>query len=367
LSEKRVISDIEHLTPDRLTKIFKKKGIISNGRVTKILKKKSQQTISSNVHFLEVEFFKDAQMISSSLEIVVKITRTQGLVKFLGKLEVDFYNIIAENMDNMPIPICYDAAYSKITGWGHKILEDLSLTHETIPEIFPPPKQYCEMTIDTLAELHAFWWDHQKLKDFSKNSHVLYTFKEGSFNEKDILNWFDDQKKLLNQLTNLLGDRLSEKTKEMLNTIFAKFPQLISERLKKKNLTIIHGDAHFFQFFHPKDIDNKNNKAILSDWMMWSVGVGAQDLAYMIGIFLFPKSRHIIEKYLLKRYHHNLVKYGIKNYSWDDFWQDYRLFNLLNIYRCVWWRNIGSPVWWLYLNTTMLNIEDLNCMELLDD
>jgi len=363
MKENKVITDIEQLTPEWLTEIFKKKGIISNGRVTKILKKKSQKTISSNVHFLEVEFFKDAQMISSSLGIVVKITKSAGL---WGKLEVDFYNIIAENMDNMPIPICYDGVYSEITGWGHKMLEDLSPTHETIQGISPPPKRYCEMTIDTLAELHAFWWDHKKLEKFLKNSHVLYTFKEGSFNENDIFKWFDDQKRLLNRLTNQFGDRISEKTIEMLNSILAKFPQLVYKRLKKENLTIIHGDAHFWQFFHPKDSDNKKNKSILSDWMMWSVGVGAQDLAYLIGTSLFPNSRHIIEKYLIKRYHNNLVEHGIENYSWDDCWYDYRLFNLLNIYRGIWWWNVGHPVWWLGLNKAILNIEDLNCMELLE-
>jgi len=272
-------------------------------------------------------------------------------------------------MDNMPIPICYDAGFSDTTGWGHKILEDLSPTHETmlLPLSLPPPKRYCEIAIDTLAELHAFWWDPQKLKKFLKNSHVFYTFKEGSFNENDIFKWFDDQKNLLSKLTNQLGDRISEKKKEMFNTILAKFPQLVYERLEKGNLTIIHGDAHFGQFFFPKDIDDKNYKVLLSDWMMWSVGVGVQDLAYMIGMFLFPYNRHMIEKDLLKRYHNKLVEYGIETYSWDDCWFDYRLFNLLNIYRVIWWWNISHPVWWPALNTAILNIEDLNCMELLDD
>ena len=375
LSGKRVISDIKQLTPERLTEIFKKKGIISDGKVTNILKKSSQQTTTSNVHFLELEYFKDTQTELISLEIAVKLTRSTGSVKLLGKLEVEFYNIIAETMNKMPIPICYDAAFSRITGWGHKILENLSQTHETISlplnVYLPPQRRYCEMAIDTLAELHAFWWDHQKLKAFSKHAHVLYTYKENSFNEKSIIAWFNNQKIRLKQLLNLLGDRIGKKTKEMLTIIFLKFPQVANARLKKENLTVIHGDAHFWQFFYPKNIDDVKCKAILSDWMMWSVGVGGQDLAYMIGMFLFPKNRHMMEKELIKRYHNNLVKFGVNNFSWDECWYDYRLFNLLNIYRVVWWWSVVSytldyPFWWGTFNTAMLNIEDLNCMELLE-
>ncbi|MHA2183268.1 MAG: phosphotransferase, partial [Promethearchaeota archaeon] len=350
--------------------IFRRKGIISEGKVIKIIEKKSQQTTTSMVHFLELQYSKDEQIEPVSLEIVVKITKLTGSVKILGDLESKFYSIIAESMDKKPIPLCYDAASSSITGLSHKILENLSNTHEAIPLYLnfhlPPSKRYCEMAIDSLAELHAFWWDHPKLKDFLKYSHVFYTFKEASFNEQDIFNWFDDQKILLKRFLDFLGDRINGKTKEWYNRISSKFPQVANERLKKGNLTVIHGDAHFWQFFYPKDIDNEKYKAILSDWQFWSIGVGAQDLAYMIGMFLYPENRDMMEKELIKRYHNNLVKFGVKNYSWDECWDDYRLFNLLNIYRILWWWNIGVRYWWAQLNTSMYTIEDLNCMELLE-
>jgi len=44
-----------------LTRIFKNKGYLSQGKVTKIIKKKSQETITSFVHFLELNFSTDAQ------------------------------------------------------------------------------------------------------------------------------------------------------------------------------------------------------------------------------------------------------------------------------------------------------------------
>jgi len=95
LKEKRVISDIDQLTIERLTKILKKKRIIRNEKVTKIIKKSSEQTTTSMLHFLEVKFSSDPQTEPASLEIAVKIT------KFFGKGEVKFYNIVAKTMKKM--------------------------------------------------------------------------------------------------------------------------------------------------------------------------------------------------------------------------------------------------------------------------
>ena len=367
---KGVITDIEQLTPEWLTNIFKKKGYLSNGKVTKIIKKNSLETVTSNVHFLELNFSNDDLTEAASPEIVVKIPKSGDFAKFVGKHETKFYNIVAETMNNMPIPICYDAAFSEETGGSHIILNNLSKTHKEILNYapIPPSKRYCDRAIDCLAEIHAFWWDDQKLKDFSKYAYVFYTFKENSFNEKEIFNWFQNQNGNLERFLKLLGDRISDKRKELFKTVFSLYPQLAYERIKKENITVIHADAHFWNFFYPKDIENEKNKALLIDWQSWGIGVGCQDLAYMIGLFMYPEGRRLIEKVLIKRYHNDLLKFGVKNYSWDECWYDYRLGALLNLYRIVWWWSVNAPpiVWWDRLEKSFLTLEDLNCLELLE-
>jgi hypothetical protein len=113
LKENKVIVNIEQLTPERLTRIFKNKGYLNQGKVSKIIKKNSQESLSSNLHFLEINFSNNAQTIPVSTEIVVKIPKR--LAKFYGKHEAKFYGIIADTMDEMPIPTCYDAVHSNIT------------------------------------------------------------------------------------------------------------------------------------------------------------------------------------------------------------------------------------------------------------
>jgi hypothetical protein len=114
-------------------------------------------------------------------------------------------------------------------------------------------------------------------------------------------------------------------------------------------------------------MENENSRAILSDWQAWSIGVGCQDLAWMIGM-LYPESRNTMEKDLIKHYHNDLTKLGIKKYSWDECWCDYKLFILLNLYRIVWlWdMNYYPSIWWPHLENSIYTLEDLNCMELLE-
>ncbi len=374
---KGVITDIEQLTPDWLTNIFKKKGYLSNGKVTKIIKKNKQETLTAGVYFLELNFSNNAQTELASSEIVVKISKPNDIK---GRYEANYYNFVAKMMNDMPIPICYDAAYSEETGLSHIILENISDTHREVSDWgwpLSPSKQYCEKAIDCIAELHAFWWDHSKLKDLTKYTSVFYNWTMASFNEKEILSWFKMvQNKYLKQFLEFLEDKISDKRIELIKTVFSLYPQLAYERIKKENITVTHGDAHFYNFFYPKDIANGKLKTYLIDWQFWALGVGCQDLAYMIGMFLSPEIRTMMEKELIKRYHNNLVKFGVKNYSWDECWFDYKFSALLNLYR-----NLGNWVWCLerdFLNSlwypiektkleiSLLTIEDLNCMELLE-
>ena len=75
-----------------------------------------------------------------------------------------------------------------------------------------------------------------------------------------------------------------------------------------------------------------------------------------------------MEKDLVKRYHNNLLKFGVKNYSWDDCWYDYKLGALLNLYKIVnyWYWEAPPFLWWYALERIFLTVEGLNCKEILE-
>ena len=55
--------------------------------------------------------------------------------------------------------------------------------------------------------------------------------------------------------------------------------------------------------------------AILFDWSMWAIGVGVQDLLYMIGIIMSSNEREMMEIDFVKHYYNNLIKFGVENYK----------------------------------------------------
>ena len=371
MKEHKVITNIEQLTPEWLTNIFKNKGYLNQGKVTKIIKKNSKEANSSNVHFLELNFSNNAQMELTSPEIVVKIPKLTYLPNyFVGKHEVKYYNIVAEMMNEMPLPTCYHAAYSEETGLSHIIFKNLSDTHTEWLEEWPATLKihYIGKAIDCLAEFHAFWWDHPKLKELSKHSFMFYTFKENSFNEKEIISWFKKENQALNRMLKILGDQISVKQKELFETVFSRYPKVAYERIKKEEITVLHGDAHQWNYYYPTDIENEKSKVILSDWQFWSIGVGGQDLSFMMGLWWPPEARSLLEKELIKRYHNSLINFGVKNYSWDECWYDYRFGALLNLYKVVyyWVQEYPPSTFWPCLKYSFHTIEDLNCIELLE-
>jgi thiamine kinase-like enzyme len=50
--------------------------------------------------------------------------------------------------------------------------------------------------------------------------------------------------------------------------------------VKGKNLTLLHGDAHLWNLYYPKDPET--DRIILFDWETIKRGLGAYDLAYLL-------------------------------------------------------------------------------------
>ena len=60
------------------------------------------------------------------------------------------------------------------------------------------------------------------------------------------------------------------------------------------------------------------------DWQGLLVSTGLQDVAYLLTQNLDPELRRKNERELVKHYHSELVKNGVKGYSYEQCWNDYR-------------------------------------------
>jgi hypothetical protein len=60
------------------------------------------------------------------------------------------------------------------------------------------------------------------------------------------------------------------------------------------------------------------------DWQSMVVGSPLSDVAYFLGASLLPEVRRPIEQELVREYHAGLLAAGVRDYSWEQCWTDYR-------------------------------------------
>ena len=356
-----VITDVEQVTPDWLTSVLGANGHLDQERVTAVEPRSSRQTVISTIHHLELRYSANTSE-QSPAKLFLKISKPgfdSEIAARFGKKESEYYNVIARTMNDPPSATCYDAAFSADTGKSHVLLADLSETHFQTDWPLPPTKPYCEEVLDRLAKFHAFWWDHPELG----NSIGKFP-SSGSIDE-----YIQSMEKKFAGFVDFLDDRLSAERRHLYERVLATAPGVwkarIRERSDGKDLTLIHGDAHFWNCLHPRQLDQA--KPYIIDWQCWRIDTATDDLAYMIGLHWYPERRRALERNLLRTYHDKLLIYGVKNYDWEACWRDYRLSAIGNLFVPIWqWSaKLWPVIWWPHLERAMLAFEDLDCRELL--
>ncbi|MFT7246900.1 MAG: aminoglycoside phosphotransferase (APT) family kinase protein [Candidatus Azotimanducaceae bacterium] len=67
-----------------------------------------------------------------------------------------------------------------------------------------------------------------------------------------------------------MGDRMSEPRRTLVTQILERIPILLKQHAAEATRqTLIHGDAHFWNFLIPKD---SSASPILIDWQSWEIG-----------------------------------------------------------------------------------------------
>jgi thiamine kinase-like enzyme len=357
------ITDVEQVNPEWLTQVLRKKGVLTQGQVTAVHKKPSQTTLTSLIFRLEASYSNDAPASAPSC-LLLKMSGPDVdavLSSMPGKTEIAFYTTVADAMSDPPTVRCYDAAYSPETGESHLLLADVSDTHFQTEWPLPPAKQHCEQVMACVAKFHAFWWEHPRL---GKDIGQLPTAEA----IKEILGNIE---RMAHEFVDFLGDRLSVDRRQVYEKVLAALPRLLSHHIGArltagKTCTLVHGDAHFWNFLYPHDADK--DKVYLIDWQSWGIGIGTDDLAYMIALHWYPERRRAMERALISRYHQELMRHGVANYTWPECWFDYRVSATFNLFVPAgqWSLKIPAAIWWPHLERALCAFQDLRCDELLE-
>jgi thiamine kinase-like enzyme len=337
---------------DHLTEILRRSGVLDAGRVEEVVVESSRPLLASRVLRLRLSYDRPADAPSSLILKTGLPSQVDGRAG-IGRREVEFYTRVAAAMPPQLVPRCFEAVWDP-EAW-HLLLEDLSLSHDIAAEWpLPPSVEQCERILDTIARLHAAWWDNPRL-----GASIEIRPDAESVNQH--VQWLAAQFKVF---ADRLGDRLSSDRRAFYEQFLDVAPRASVGRLIQRGLTLVHGDAHVWNFFLPRD---GGNDVRLFDWDSWRIGTASTDLAYMMATHWSPERRHRMERALLDRYHGALQTHGVSGYDRRALDDDYRWSVLWQIMTPVWQAALHLPplIWWHHLERIFAAVDDLGCRELL--
>jgi tRNA A-37 threonylcarbamoyl transferase component Bud32 len=272
-----------------------------------------------------------------------------------GRHEVEFYRAMQSQPQSVSIPLIYSAEVDDANA-SHIIMQDLSDSHIQKPLPIPPSIRHCELIVESLAKLHAQWWNAPLL---GVQLGTRYTEQEAIASEKRLLDTFP-------HFVDYLGDALLPAQRRKYEKVLASdLLRRLSKRLiDQHNVTVVHGDVHTGNVLLPK---YESDPVVLIDWHRWSIDLGTFDLAFMIALHWSAARRAILEKALVRHYYEMLVEHGVSDYTWDACWDDYRAEVIVTMLIPIGQYRRGSPpgVIWFGLQDSWAAVEDLECEALL--
>ncbi|MEP7188971.1 MAG: aminoglycoside phosphotransferase family protein [Roseiflexaceae bacterium] len=352
-----VLTSIDQATPAWLTGVLCRDGYLLSGEVQSIkVRRIFTEQLASISYFLAVAYSDDATPAAPT-RLFLKLPRSNlgpGVAAAIGEKEVCMYQALAEHQRELPIIQCYDAVYDSARGAYHILLDDLSDTHDQPAWHLEIAERYITQTVDCLAQFHAYWWEHPRLGAIAGVLPALATMQAEIQRLQGAFAGFAD----------VAGDRLSAEDRGIYEAILTALPALWRQRTNPRGQTLVHGDAHFWNFLYP--LDSQRHHTCILDWQLSHICPSTQDLAYAI-VLRYPHRTPAIERGLLTRYYDRLLLYGVPNYSWEACWNDYRrqaaeqvLFPL----RC-WMSGLPTDFWNVFLQRPLTAFRDLGCAEVL--
>jgi hypothetical protein len=338
---------------DVITEALRRSGVLgAAAAVGNVTVESVRPTILSRIFRLRLAYDGSAGAAPSSLILKTVLPERANSTWRAGRQEVAFYRDVAAGMAAGHVPRCFDAQWDAASNDWHLLLEDLTDSH-TAPTAWPlpPTETQCEQIMDARARCHAAWWNDSRLG-----------VSIGVPRDPEAI------PRMLADLARHLAAiamHLPSERRALYERLFAVAPGLLQASYRdRRNLTLIHGDAHVWNCFMPR---GGGDDVRLFDWDSWRLGVAATDLAYMMAIHWYPDRRRHLERRLLDRYHATLLASGVHGYDREALALDYRWAVLWQITTPLWQAAYAIPplIWWNNMERVLLAVDDLACADLL--
>lgn len=301
---------VEEITPEWIDHALKEGGFLKDACVKSIEKKVigDAKGFLSSVVRVGIEYDSDEKTAPAS--VVVKIEPEEGGFKDFGdelnafQREIRFYKDVASGL-SIRLPKLYYAvdtppAYSMV-------MEDLSY-YTPGDQVVGMHERQVMTTVEEIARIQARYWNNEALEelDWMPDTNDMsrdYADKWESFVEHFGYCLSDEGRKLCGKLAQHIGWK-------------------DAQRLKRQK-TIVHSDLREDNLLFPPE--DSGDPILILDWQLAIKGIGAFDVARLLGGSELPVERKGHQLAVLKRWYDTLVACGVTNYSWEEALYDFRL------------------------------------------
>ena len=337
--------------PLELTTALREAGTLTQGEVTTLRITEQRKTAVSYLRWLEVDYSPTSSpALPGRLLLKWPIEQSNVLER---SAETGFYRDVAPTLSSPPIARCLATApASSAEQW--LLLEDLRSTHDCPPWPERPSDHEVRAAVGVLGRLHARWWHDSSHDSTLGEPHTLAS----------VHNMVGDIAAHLPAFVDALGDDLSPHDRQLLESVFSSGLKPWLRLAEPRHLTLIHGDAHTWNFLFPR---TGKGTPYLIDWQTWHRDVGARDLAFMIALHWDRAIRQRLERSLLESYHKELEEAGIATYPFEELLLDYRRCVVRNLtFPIIFWsRGFPRDNWRYRLDCALDAFKDMACEELL--
>ena len=239
-----------------------------------------------------------------------EIQRQMVITTGMGRREARFYDTLTDN-----VPVRTAASYA--TAWTDDgsgywmLIEDLAASGCSFPSWRDPDQEgVAAGTLDTLARLHAGFWESPRLQE------------EFPWIERPMRSDFAPV--LVQSGLEQFGDEMPAAFHELAR-IYVEHTEAVNDLMDEGPKTLIHGDAHLGNLF----LDGA--EVGLLDWACTCRAPGLRDVGYFLCNSIDAELRRDREHDLVRGYLEALAKAGAPAPSFDDAFMRYRRYAL-----CAW-------------------------------
>lgn len=254
---------------------------------------------------------------SGPQSVIVKLptdappNRAIGMAFKFYEREGRFYSDLGNEV-GLPVPLCHLAHTEPEHEEFVLVLEDLRHFAQT-DQATGASLEHARLAVEAVARMHGRWWDDPRQDAFEWMPRI-----DGPLERDQTLEVYNDG---WAPFLARFGDDLSSEQIEAGSLIRLKFPGVI-DRLGRQPTTIVHGDYRIDNLFF--DVTSPSRPLVAIDWQIAMRSRGLVDVAYFIGGSLRVDDRRRYERMLIDEYHAVLTSCGVRDYSAEDCWTDYR-------------------------------------------